>query len=300
MLLNTDGLDREPLELDWSPAEDGWEWSGEVMLLTGSRDGELLCLGLCVGLPDSLMPAGADAPGPLMLVVCGPAGTDARPLALSVLVGGGPRFGFTTDSRYLYGSPILDCEPLPGEYRDLLAGSWPGSSDAHLIDVSDGSRLGRCAGILADGFLSNPHSDLVAAGAYPPDLILDAGSGEVLLEDSTGGGILYEWVLPDAGLAREGDRQVLRFADGRTRRNPDGEVRVHLRLDDGRYLFSRGGSHEVLLGTIDWSDFSSPDSGRLPALSEEMVDGVIVQSGDSDMILFVWEGNLWVYRCPRF
>lgn len=111
MVLNGDSLRARPLELDWSPGDDGWDFSGEVMLLKASPDGRLVCLGLCVGLPDSLQPDGDFVMNPLLLVVCGPDGSDAHPVGLTLLVGGGPRFEFTTDSRFLYGSPLLDCTP---------------------------------------------------------------------------------------------------------------------------------------------------------------------------------------------
>ncbi|MFO7950403.1 MAG: hypothetical protein R6U36_08540 [Candidatus Fermentibacteraceae bacterium] len=295
-VLSPDSLLSHPLELDWGPAEDGWDWSGEVMLLESSPDGSLVCLGLCVGLSDSLRPAGHYAMDPLLLVVCGADGSDARPVGLTLLVGRGPGFEFTADSRFLYGSPLLDCDPHPREYRSTLMEGMPSSSDEHLIEVAGGARSGSCAGLLADGFLPSPWSDLAAAGACPPDLIVDVTSGEVLVEDTTGCGILYEWVLPDAGLAREGHRQVLRFADGGAWTNPGEELRVHLRLDDGRYLFSRGPSSDVLLGEIDWHDFSADGAVGLPGLTEGMVDGVVTEAGEPGMILFVEDGAVWVYR----
>lgn len=297
-ILSTDSLLSHLLELDWEPAEDGWDWSGEVMLLESSPDGSLVCLGLCVGLPDSLHPDGHYAMDPLLLVVCGADGSDARPMGLTLLVGGGPRFGFTADSRFLYGSPLLDCDPHPREYRSSLMEGMPSSSDEHLIEVAGGARSGSCAGLLADGFIPSPWSDLAAAGAFPRDRIFDVTSGEVLAEDTMGGGILYEWVLPDAGLAWESSRQVLRFADGRTRTNPGEELRVHLRLDDGRYLYSRGPSSDVLLGEIEWDDFSAAGGARLPNLTESMVDGVVRETGRAGLILFVEDGAVWAYRSP--
>jgi len=298
MVLSTDSLISHSLEPDWSPADDGWDWSGEVMLLESSPDGSLVCLGLRVGLPDSLHPDGHYAMDPILLVVCAADGSDARPLGLTLLVGGGPRFEFTADSRFLYGSPLLDCDPHPRAYRSALMEGMPSSSGQHLIEVAAGSRSGSCAGPLADGFIPCPWSDLAAAGAYPPDLIVDVTSGEVLVEDSTGGGILHEWVLPNAGLAWEDNRQVLRFADGRTWTNPGEEIRVHLRLDDGRYLFSRGPSREVYLGEIEWRDFSAAGAVRLPDLTESMVDGVVSETGREGMILFVEDGAVWAYRSP--
>ncbi len=296
VVLDPEELDAEPLDIDWDPAEAGWEWTGKALLLRASPDGTRILLGLCVGIPDSVRPEGVPVMDPMLLVVCSDDGTDARPLALTMQVGGGPRFDFTSDSRSVYGTPILDCPPDPEAYMEQLAQGLPTTADTHLIDICTGSQRGDCAGLLADGFLPDPFSDLVAAGARPPDLLLDVTTGEVLLEDSTGGGIIHRWVLPGAGLAREGGNQIVRFAEGRETRNPGGEVRVHLRLEDGRYLYSRGGGEDVLLGGIDWSDFSPRGTSGLTGITEAMVDGIVAQAPEMDGILFIHDGSVWIYR----
>lgn len=288
-----------PLGVDWEAASDGWTDPGEVILLEGSPDGRLLCLGIPVSIPDSLGQDHGLVPGPMVLLVCGSDGTGARPLALSMLVGGGPDFTFASDSRFICGHPIIGCPPRPADYVSHWTAEGPGSADAHLIDVNDGSLHGGCRGLLSDGFIPSPWSDLAAAGAYPPDLVVDFLECEVLCRDTTGGGILHTWVLPDAGLGREDGRQVLRRADGTVRVNSGPAMRMHTRLEDGRYLWSREGADTVWLGRVSWPEFAEAGPQTpLPGISPDSLGGQVLEVPGAGAVVYTRGESVRLYRLP--
>jgi len=290
------------METDWDPARWGWESCTGFGLLRISPDGRWLCLGEQVAVPESLQTADGYVPGPVVLVLMGSDGTGARPLALSFDVGGGPRFDFTRDSRFVYGMPLLECGPTPEAFVThwALGGEDPAYA-GYLVDVRDGTRSGEDRGFLGDGYHPNPWSDLVAAGCYPPDVIADVTTGEVLLRDSSESpwGIVETWVLPDAGLAWLDGVQVLRHADGRTVANPGEPLFVCGRLQDGRYVFGTDGGATILLGDVDWETF-----GTLGAVPLHGLEGTldpwseIVGLPDGSGILFEQGGALLLYAFP--
>ena len=259
------------LEVDWNGQLGNWEGPGALFNLCGSPDGELICFTARVMVPESFL---ADSneyiPSPLLVVLCRPDGSEPEVLGLTFDAGGGPAFAFTTDSRFVYGSPWLECQPTPESYVRYIRGNGENLLEPWLrVNVATGERSGD-PNVLGDGFTSNPYSDLVATGAYPPNRIADVVSGETLLE-STGvqaGSIIETWVLPGAGLARDSlDRQVLRRSDGTESVNPGEPYEVYCRLPDGRYLFSRDAGQTVMAGTINWDDFTPSGAVELPSLS---------------------------------
>ncbi len=241
---------------EYSPVMDGWGYVGTVRGLMLSPDGSTLCWLEQVTVPDELQPEEGYVPGPICIVAATPDGADGRILGLSFDVGGGPGFSFTRDSRYVFGSPLLDCPPNPEDYVAYFAdeAEYEGM-EGFMIDVVTGERSGGRGDLLGDGFNPNPWSDLVASGWYPPNMIADVTTGEVLLEDTTVNtpAIISTWVLPDAGLARSTDGQVLRYADGREVPVPGGEISFYGAVGEGDYLFSMDGGETLLLGGINWS-----------------------------------------------
>ncbi|MEN8208682.1 MAG: hypothetical protein ABFR50_05455, partial [Candidatus Fermentibacteria bacterium] len=224
---------------DWKPEEYGWANPGRVYDFALSPDGEHICFLQQVSVPDSLQTGEQYIPGPVLVAVCGADGTDPRPLVLSFEVGGGPHFSFTQDSRYIFGSPLMDCLPTPEDFASFVTRENDDDLiEGFIIDVQDGTRSGGNGSILGDGFYKNPWSNLIATGSYPTNMITDVVTQEVFVHDTTCSNqeIINTWVLPDAGLAENNNRQILRFYDGTEVINPGEPVSVFGRLEDGRYI----------------------------------------------------------------
>ncbi len=260
---------------DWNPEEYGWVNPGMIICFDLSPDGEYICFCQQVSVPDNLQTGDQYIPGPVLVGVCRADGTGARPLVVSFEVGSGPHFRFTQDSRHIFGSPLLECPATPEGFASFVTRDNDDDLiEGYIVDIQDGTRSGGNGYILGDGFYKNPWCNLIATGSYPTDMIADAVTGEVFLRDTTysGNEIICNWVLPDAGLAEDGNQQILRYSDGTKVVNPGEPVSVFGRLEDGRNVFSRGGiSHTVLLGLIDWTDFSSEDADTLSGL-EDFID----------------------------
>ncbi|MCK5115505.1 MAG: hypothetical protein KAR44_02830 [Candidatus Aegiribacteria sp.] len=289
---------------DWNPEEYGWANPGRISNFALSPDGEHICFCQQVAIPESLQTGEQYIPGPVLVAVCRTDGTDIRLLALSFDVGGGPHFDFTQDSRHIFGSPLMDCSPTPPDFASFVTRENDDNLiEGFMIDIQNGTRSGGYGEILGDGFYKNPWSNLIAAGSYPTDMIADVVTGEVFMHDTTysGNEIIYTWVLSDAGLAEDNDQQILRYSDGTEVINPGEPISVFGRLEDGRYIYSRGGiSHTVLLGYIDWTDFSSEEADTLSGL-EDFIDRwtTIVATPDEKSLVFSsWSGELYRYDLP--
>ena len=289
---------------DWNPEEYGWANPGRIYIFALSPDGEHICFCQQVAIPDSLQTGERYIPGPVLVAVCRTDGTGSRILALSFDVGSGPHFNFTQDSRYIFGLPLMDCLPTPLDFASFVTRENDDNLiEGFMIDIQDGTRSGSNGGVLGDGFYKNPWSNLIATGSYPTNMIADIVTGEVFLHDTTCSGqeIIYTWVLPDAGLAESDNNQILRYSDGTEIINPGEPVSVFGRLKDGRYIFSRGGiSHSVLLGHIDWTDFSCSESETLSGL-EDFIDRWtrVAASPDGKILVFASDSReLYRYDLP--
>ncbi|RKZ06502.1 hypothetical protein DRQ25_13785 [Candidatus Fermentibacteria bacterium] len=286
---------------DWNPEEHGWANPGMIICFDLSPDGEHICFCQQVSVPDNLQTGDQYIPGPVLVAVCRADGTGARPLVLSFEVGSGPHFRFTQDSRHIFGSPLLECPATPEDFASFVTRDNDNDLiEGYIVDIQDDTRSGGNGGTLGDGFYKNPWSNLIATGSYPTDMIADAVTGEVFLHDTTysGNEIISNWVLPDAGLAEDDQQQILRYSDGTEVVNPGEPVSVFGRLEDGRYVFSRGGtSHTVLSGHIDWTDFSSEDAETLSGL-EDFIDlwTRVAATPDGKTLIFSSGSNRELYR----
>lgn len=264
----------EPLQVEQltgltDAGEAGWANPGQLSLLRLSPDGSRIFYGQQVFVPDSLQDPERNVLGPVCLFTAEPDGSGGRIIALSFLVGCGPQFDFSEDSRFIYGYPLLNCAPHPEEYLAYWRAQFWGDGevdplyDGYLIDLDTGGRSGGVDTLISDGYYPNPRSDLVAAGCYPPGIIADAITGEILLNVPGSHGAIESWVLPDAGLAGTDSVQVLRYADGRVTVNCGEEIVVYAWLAEGRYLFGPGDYDTVFIGDIDWDTFTAVDPLRL-------------------------------------
>jgi len=299
MMDPTDPASDTIIETDWNPVDHAWEFCGQEGLLRASTDGSMLLYTSNLRVPDSLQTSEIYVPGPAGVFITRPDGSGTRLVALSMEVGSGPDFRFIQSGEGFYGSPLLQCPPTPqGMVEYWFREEETDELGGYMVDPVDGSRSGGPGGFLGDGFTANPWSDLVACGAWPPNLIADALTGETLLElpysEEAPWGIIEQWVLPNAGLSHDCKDQLLRYADGRTVRNPGAELIVNGRLADGRYLVSYGYREPVVLAWVDWDTFEVTVTDSLPGIGElmdPMSGAVELPSGGA--ILFRSGGGLY-------
>ncbi len=270
----------------WDYSADGWVDVIRVSWLSGSWDEERVCYAVTVT-------AGEGAHAPEMVLICDSDGSNAEPVALSFDVGSGPQFDFTMDSRFLYGNPVLSCSPDPESFIKLAAGvkEYP---PADMIEIATGERSNH-GGVLSDGYCPCPFSDIVSGASYPPSMIYDMNSSEVLLEVSDDESpVINKWVLPDAGLVTRGGSQFLRYADGTEISNPGGEVAVYAMLEDGRYFYSFDDGNTVFLAEINWDSFEGINPIEQPGLA-----GILRRRGrfavQDDVLYFLRSDSLFCY-----
>lgn len=270
----------------WDYSADGWGNVIRVSWLSGSWDGERICYAVTVT-------AGECIHVPEMVLICDSDGSNAEPVALSCDVGSGPQFDFTMDSRYLYGNPILYCSPDPESYIEPIT-SREEYPPADMIEISTGERSYH-SGVLSDGYYPCPFSDIVSGASYPPSMIYDMNSSEVLLEVSDDESpIIDKWVLPDAGLATRGGSQFLRYSDGTEISNPREEITVYAMLADGRYFYSFDDGDTVFLAEINWDSFKGLNPVEQPGLA-----GILRRRGSfavqDDVLYFLSSDSLFCY-----
>ncbi|MEA3265349.1 MAG: hypothetical protein U9P42_00200 [Candidatus Fermentibacteria bacterium] len=270
----------------WDYSADGWVDVIRVSWLSGSWDGERVCYAVTVT-------AGEGVHAPEMVLVCNSDGSNAEPVALSFDVGSGPQFDFTMDSRFLYGSPVLSCSPDHEGFigRGTGSGVLP---PADMIEIATGERSNH-GSILSDGYYPCPFSDIVSGASYPPSVIYDMNSSEVLFEVSDHESpVIDKWVLPDAGLVTRGDNQFLRYADGTEISNPNGKITVYTVLGDGRYIYSPDDGDTVFLAEINWDSFKELNSIEQPGLA-----GILSRRGtfavQGDVLYFLRSDSLFCY-----
>lgn len=281
-----DGYQVLPWEAEWDWRGQGWKEVIRVSFLAGSPDGELVLCGFTVRPPDDAVPY------PEAMVVFDSDGENGRPVALSFNVGCGPLFDFTMDSRKVFGIPFLGCSPDAEGFLELQSGS--GEYDpTDMVDLCSGERSSH-GGYLSDGFISSPYSDLVCCG-YPPYLIYDMASSEVLLESEDDFHPLIDsWVLPDAGVVSTSTGQILRYADGTEVENPGDPIDFLLALPDGGYLC--GLDDGVYLAGMDWDTFEMTDPVPQPDLAGRFWYEICVQN---DRAFFQVDDSLFVTPLRR-
>lgn len=287
--------------IDWGMQLQDWR-PGRVSSLQGSPGGTMVCFTQTAGIPEKYTTAQSQhIPYPELVAVCRSDGTEPRVLGLSFNVGSGPHFAFTQDSRFVYGNPWLECRPTPEDFIEFFSGDGSGEMEPWLLVNLDTGELSGDPGVIADGFSSNPWSDLVAAGWYPPSTIVEITTQEILLRDTSvnSPAIISQWVLPDGGLAMTpSGEQVLRFTDGSEVANPGDRLDIYCRLQDGRYIFTGDSGETVLLGDIDWSDFSSVQAVEIPWMQGLLPGTLVREIPGSDLVAYIEGSSLMLAHLP--
>jgi len=199
--------------------------------------------------------------------------------------------------------PLLGCHATAQDYVAYWGRSEEDPTlDGFLIEIDSGARSWGDCEVIGDGYHPNPWSDLVAAGAYPPDIIIDVTTQEVLLKiDGVGdSGIISKWILPDAGLARMDDMQLLRYSDGREVYNPSVEIILYKMLSDGSCIFGLDSSESsVLHGNIDWETFEKSDVDTLDSPDEYLLPwSPIAETPDQSGLVFESSNSLYLIDIP--
>lgn len=269
----------------WDHSAHGWADVIRVSWLSGAWNGERICYAVTVT-------SGRDVHAPEMVLVCDSDGSNAEPVVLSFNVGSGPQFDFTMDSQFLYGNPLLSCSPDVKSYVELTEGSSE-LPPADMIEIATGERSYR--GVLSDGYYACPFSDILSGASYPPSMIYDMNSSEVLLEVSDDESpVIDKWVLPDAGLVISRDGQFLRYADGSEVRNPGEDITVYAMLGDGRYFYSFNNGETVFLAEINWDSFKGLNPVEQPGLA-----GILRRWGSlavqDEVLYFVNSDSIFCY-----
>lgn len=288
--------------IDWGYQLSEWGETHRVFDLSGSPDGREICFVQTVGIPEEYYDdEDFNVPYPQIVALCRSDGMSPRLLGLSFEVGGGAHFCFTQDGAYVYGGPWLECDPTPESFLGYFSGDDSQRQTPWLmVDTQTGARSGDPS-VIGDGFIENPYSDFVAAGWYPPNTIVDITTQRIMLEDTSAGNqaIIDRWVLPHAGLARnEEGEQLLRFVDGTYMYNPGDDIDVYCRLADGRFLFTRDGGENVMLGTIQLPDFSSPDAVDVPWMDGLYPGTTVHEIPDGRGVAYVDGGSLILAQLP--
>ncbi len=308
--LNT-GFTR-PWAPSWSPGEDGWEDDGYIFATELSPDGNHLLILKGVYAPDRFgFPEGYDGMRSVILVILSrPDGSGATPVAVSVAAGGGPDYAFTTDSRFIVGGPMFDCEPTPGAYSALIrsdSGRFA-MEPVNTISLSTGNRSLTPDLDISDGFWKCPYSDWVRLenNWYAEHTFSNLVTGGVAGFFRVPGGEcrVHGWVTEDAFLITIGERQGLLRVDGSFVPCPSGTWDVVSWLPDGRFLYESNGSGNLVLGDVDWETFSAVPGG-IPVHMPEEIRHLTARPMPSEPctgILFHdrWgSGNLWFLPATR-
>lgn len=307
--LNLDTGFTSPWSPSWSPGEDGWVDDGYIFATELSPDGNHLLILRGVYAPDRFgFPEGYDGMRSVVLVIMSrPDGSGATPVAVSVAAGGGPDYAFTSDSRFIVGGPMFDCEPTPEAYSALIrsdSGSFM-MEPVNKITVATGERSFISDLDISDGFWKCPYSDWVRLenNWYAEHTFSNIVTGGVAGFFRVPGGEarVHGWVLDNALLITTQKGQGLLFVDGSFVPCPSGTWDVLSWLPDGRFIYDRNESGNLVLGAVDWETFSAEPGGVPVRIPEEIrhLSEIPMPSVPCTGILFHdrWgNGNLWFLR----
>lgn len=293
---------------DRSPEDDGWEGEGFLDILEVSPDGEWVCWVRCVSMPWDFMPDWEGPRGGAVVYVSRSDGSGTRGVVPDLVVGGGPDFAFTSDSRYLVGTYYMPCSPVP----EALVACWDGEPGSGWepfthYEMATGSRLLVEGVDTSDGFWKSPFGESyrIENNWYAVHEFGSFDTGGVTGRWETGGGDcrLWGWVSAEAMLySLEGESGLVRV-DGTSTRAPEPGWELYCALPDGRSVYSRDSGGTVMIGRVDWESFREGVAVRLPGLeSFEALGRVRARPtpGSTGLILCDgWDtGILWFVSLP--
>ena len=290
---------------DWDPTAAGWEPAdGPVLFLEASPNGQWLVYDQWARLPDSYATEFEHMRVAELIMVSRPDGSEARPIGITVQVGGGAQFSFTSDSTRIVGLPILNCLPTPESYARMLNQDWsdPDCPEWNYYDVKTGEH-GWLDGLeISDGYWKCPYSDnyrlennwyaVHRFGNFRISNVL----GEWSTEDASDA-FISGWVLPDAVLLANPGLTGLLYVDGRFTPAPQDGWQAYCWLPDGTFLFSRDDGFNVEYGKVDWSSFTVDWSVGTATLADYLHYSWTPLCDSSGILLTSWDSGgelLWL------
>lgn len=294
-----DPFNTSSFSMGWVPEDNGWDGPGEIKLLRSSPDGNFICAAVQVSIPRSILNSDLSMPQPIIIIVCSSSGEGgAQVVGVTIDSCEELSFDFTQDSRLLYGAGFLPCTSDPENYFALQLGDESNLLPPFcVVDLEEGSRFD-ARGIIKDHFISNPWSDLIAAGKTPLTTIADMAIFSVIFEDTTiASAVIEQWIEPDAGLAQIDETQILRLADGTVFENQGEPFLILGRISDGIYIFSRDGGESINRGGIHWPTFEVEESTELTELIGYLSPGnkVVTVNADTGIVFRAGRG-LYYYK----
>jgi hypothetical protein len=267
-VISLDGGGARPWHCDWDRTAAGWNKpSPEDTSLPNfaiSPDGRLVALAYNVtatnGRPE---PEQAYDLFQTAIVLCDPAGSQARCVALAEQTDGGPRLYFSQDSRLLVGPELDPVDPTPQDLRAWYAemadeGKAP-RPQVNAIETASGRRIALPALKDAAWLDKCPYSDDYFFDEMDEPVVHygrlsgpRAGLTGAFRPADNEGFSKYDWVAPGTLLCWLKGRQVVVDMAGKPHRVKTGVWVGYTWLPDGRSFFSRDGGRTLELGSVDW------------------------------------------------
>ncbi len=294
---------RRPWAPDRLPEDDGWVPYDLVPVLVSSPDGGWVAWVRCAGLPEEYEIEWEGMRSVGLVYVSRPDGSGARPVAVTWLVGGGPYFDFTSDSRYLVGSPIAPCAPDPEAYARSVGDQEGGSAGFTHYEVATGRRILVEDLPLGDGYWKCPYSEYfrIENNWYAEHGFSSFDTGGVLGRWVVPGGEcrLWGWATEDAMLYSIDGGCGLVYVDGSVTEAPSCGWELYCLMPDGNSLYSSDSGRTVRFGWVDWVTFEEHRTEEVQGLAGfPGLGGMrIIPMPDSRGVLFSdgWNtGELWL------
>ncbi|MBN2081721.1 hypothetical protein JW859_05865 [bacterium] len=297
LTLDTSGAPPVEWVPDWDPSEYGWEPAdGPVLFLKASPDGQWLCYDQWVHLPDEFATEFEYMHQAELVMLSRPDGSEARPIAVTIQVGGGAEFDFTADGSRIVGQPLIKCLPTPGSYARFLEldGADPDVPPFNYYDVTTGERGYLESLNIGDGYWKCPYSDnfRLENNWYAEHRFGNFMSGEILgewIEPEGRDAFLSNWVLPDAMLMSNPGRTGLLYVDGRFMPAPQDCWHCYCWLPDGTFLFSLDDGFTVRYGKVDWSSFTIDWATDASPLADYLYYNWTPLADSSGILLTTWD-----------
>jgi len=288
----------------WDPAADGWlaVADGPTTFMTASPDGQWLCYDYWAELPTDAALNYEHMRRSELVMVSRPDGSEARPVGVTIQVGGGPQFDFTSDSAWLVGQPFLACRPTPESYARYLNNDWddPEVEEFNYYDLTTGEYGWQEEISVGDGYWKCPYSDnfRIENNWYAEHQFSNFKTGGILGEWTTPDGndaYISGWVLPDAVLLIGQDQSGLLYVDGTYLSAPSPGWQVYCWLPDGTFVFSDDDGESIKYGKVDWTTFSIDWYVDRPDLIDYSYYTMLPLRDSSGILLTQWGGDELLY-----
>ena len=306
VLVNAENGISTPWAHDWDPQTDGWAGYcyEPVLEMQSSPNGQWVALMQGVRLPDGLVPE--EYPGMScceVVLLCQADGSRAVPVTLTIMVGGGPRFDFTTDGRRVVGSPFLDCIPDAAHYAEFLSRDPDTEPPLRFNQycISTGVREYLPGIDTGDGYWKCPYSDnfRIENNWYDEyrfgNFSMGGLIGEYTIPGDNPQGRAFGWVLPGAMLIDSANGSGLVHVDGRYTPAPAGDWVCYCWLPDGSYLFSDDGGTTIMHGKVDWTTFTIDWYVEHPELQEYSHYDFVPVRDSAGVLIHGWDQGELLY-----